>query len=265
MPPPSILYDTLLNLLQHAPWRDRRHLLTLAWMVRGLLSSGWIALSEWTPVVVGRALLAQSTERRFRGWLSNPRIDVLHLYAALLRPVRGECPDRRLLVVLDTARCCGTCSAWCNCAWSTGAGRFPWRGRSCGTVERERRVPGLPRGVGVRGAAVPRLRGGAVGRPGFPARRVVALGRAHGGLASSRALQTERGVVPPDGPGLWPAGVAAVAGGSALLPRGVRGRGLGYRFISRWAGKKAPRNPGSSSATSRPTPKPSTSTGGASQ
>jgi hypothetical protein len=34
--------------------------------------------------------------------LSNPRIDVLHLYAALLRPVLGECPDRRLWVVLDT-------------------------------------------------------------------------------------------------------------------------------------------------------------------
>lgn len=102
MPPSSLLYDTLLTLLQQAPWRDRRHLLTLAWMVMGLLSSGWIALSEWTPFVVGRALLAQSTERRFSRWLSNPRIDVLRLYAALLRPVLGDCPDRRLLVVLDT-------------------------------------------------------------------------------------------------------------------------------------------------------------------
>lgn len=102
MSPPSLLYETLLNLLQHAPWRDRRPLLTLAWMVMGLLSSGWIALSEWTPFVVGRALLAQSTERRFGRWLSNPRIDVLHLYAALPRPVLGDCPDRRLLVVLDT-------------------------------------------------------------------------------------------------------------------------------------------------------------------
>jgi hypothetical protein len=102
MPPPSLLYDTLLNLLQYAPWRDRRHLLTLAWMVMGLLSSGWIALSEWTPFVVGRALLVQSTERRFSRWWSNPRIDVLHRYAALLRPVLEDCPDRRLWVVLDT-------------------------------------------------------------------------------------------------------------------------------------------------------------------
>lgn len=102
MPEPSILYDTLLNLLQQAPWRDRRHLLTLAWMVMGLLSSSWIALNEWTPYVVSRAAFAQSTERRFRRWLSNPRIDVLHLYAVLLRQVLSAFPDRRLLVVLDT-------------------------------------------------------------------------------------------------------------------------------------------------------------------
>ncbi len=102
MPQPSLLYDTLLILLGQAPWRDRRHLLTLACMVVGLLSSGWISLSEWTPFAVGRALLAQSCERRFRRWLSNPRIDVLHLHAAVLRPLLADCPDRRLLVVLDT-------------------------------------------------------------------------------------------------------------------------------------------------------------------
>jgi hypothetical protein len=71
-------------------------------MVMGLLSSGWIALNEWTPFVVGRALLVQSTERRFSRWWSNPRIDVLHRYAVLLRPALEDCPDRRLWVVLDT-------------------------------------------------------------------------------------------------------------------------------------------------------------------
>jgi len=80
MPQPSVLYDTLLNLLKQAPWRDRRHLSTLAWMVAGLLSSGWIALDEWTPYVTGRATFAQSTVRRFSRWLSNPRIDVLRLH-----------------------------------------------------------------------------------------------------------------------------------------------------------------------------------------
>ena len=81
----SRLYETILNLLGHAPWRDRRHLIAVSWMVVGLLSSGWIALSEWTAFVVGRAQYAQSSERRFHRWLSNPRIDVLQLYSAVLR------------------------------------------------------------------------------------------------------------------------------------------------------------------------------------
>lgn len=51
MSSPSRLYDTMLTLLAPAPWRDRRHLSTLAWRVVGLLSSGWIALSEWVPSV----------------------------------------------------------------------------------------------------------------------------------------------------------------------------------------------------------------------
>jgi hypothetical protein len=102
MPQPSVLYDTLLNLLKQAPWRDRRHLSTLAWMVAGLLSSGWVALDEWTPYVTGRAVFAQSTVRRFGRWLSNPRIDVLRMHAALLRPVLEGLRDARLYVVLDT-------------------------------------------------------------------------------------------------------------------------------------------------------------------
>jgi len=102
MPQPSVLYDTLLILLKQARWRDRRHLSTLAWMVAGLLSSGWIALDEWAPFVAGRAQFAQSTVRRFSRWLSNPRIDALRLYAALLRTALGEFPDGRLFVALDT-------------------------------------------------------------------------------------------------------------------------------------------------------------------
>ena len=102
MPQPSVLYDTLLILLKQAPWRDRRHLSTLAWMVAGLLASGWIALDEWAPCVAGRAQFAQSTVRRFSRWLSNPRIDALRLYAALLRAALGEFPDGRLFVALDT-------------------------------------------------------------------------------------------------------------------------------------------------------------------
>jgi hypothetical protein len=102
MPQPSTLYDTLMLLFQQAPWRDVRHRSTLCWMVAGLLASGWIALDEWVPVVAGRARYAQSTVRRFRRWLSNPRIDPLRLYAGLLRGALGEFADDRLVVALDT-------------------------------------------------------------------------------------------------------------------------------------------------------------------
>lgn len=102
MPQPSALYDTLLTLFKQAPWRDVRHRSTLCWMVTGLLTSGWIALDEWAPGVAGRAVYAQSTVRRFRRWLSNPRIDALRLYAGLLRPALEGCPDPRWVVALDT-------------------------------------------------------------------------------------------------------------------------------------------------------------------
>src|SRR5512143_1106542 len=107
---PSCLYDTMLTLLAPAPWRDRRHLSTLAWMVVGLLSSGWIALSEWVPSVHSRAQVAQSTWRRFRRWLANRRVLVHRLYGTLLRPVVAELEGERLAVVLDTSL---LWNSWC--------------------------------------------------------------------------------------------------------------------------------------------------------
>jgi len=82
--------------------------------------------------------------------------------------------------------------------------------------ERERRVRDYRGVFAVLRAVAARPRGGLVGRSGFPPRGVVCAGSAHGGLAFSPSLQTERGVIPPDEPGLWPAAVAAVGEGSAL-------------------------------------------------
>lgn len=96
------LYASLATMLEGAPWRDQRHKQTFAWMVVGLLSSGWVGLSKWAPFVVGRAVYAQSIERRFQRWLSNPRIDVLRIYAGLLRGVLPDLPERLVLVALDT-------------------------------------------------------------------------------------------------------------------------------------------------------------------
>ena len=69
------LYDTLVHVLsQHAEWSDQRHLTTLAWMMLGLIHSGWISLTAWAPYVVSRARYAQSTVRRLRRWLDKLRV-----------------------------------------------------------------------------------------------------------------------------------------------------------------------------------------------
>jgi hypothetical protein len=71
------LYSGLVELLgQPGQWRDVRHLHTLAWMVVGLIPSGWVSLPAWLPCVKGRARYAQSTQRRFARWLHNPRVEV---------------------------------------------------------------------------------------------------------------------------------------------------------------------------------------------
>jgi hypothetical protein len=100
--PVLTLYDTLRGWLGPAPWRDARHLQTLAWMLVGLLSSGHVALAKWTPFCVSRAEIAQSTQRRFERWLHNRRIPVLHLYGALLKHALADFRDKRVYLALDT-------------------------------------------------------------------------------------------------------------------------------------------------------------------
>ena len=98
------LYDTLVHVLsQHAKWVDQRHLKTLAWMMVGLIQSGWISLTAWPPYVVSRARDAQSTVRRFRRWLDNDKIDVLSLYGPLLQQALAEWGEQALYVALDTS------------------------------------------------------------------------------------------------------------------------------------------------------------------
>ena len=98
------LYDTLVHVLsQHAKWVDQRHLKTLAWMMVGLIQSGWISLTAWPPYVVSRARDAQSTVRRFRRWLDNDKIDVLSLYGPLMQQALAEWGEQALYVALDTS------------------------------------------------------------------------------------------------------------------------------------------------------------------
>lgn len=98
------LYDTLVHVLsQHPKWVDQRHLKTLAWMMVGLMHSGWISLTAWAPDVVSRARDAQSTVRRFRRWLDNDKIDVLALYGPLIQQALAEWGEQALYVALDTS------------------------------------------------------------------------------------------------------------------------------------------------------------------
>ena len=91
------LYDMLVQVLsQQAEWLDQRHLQTLAWMMVGLIHSGWINLTAWAPSVRSRAQYAQSTVRRFRRWLDNDKIDALSLYGPLLQHALAEWGEQAL-------------------------------------------------------------------------------------------------------------------------------------------------------------------------
>lgn len=97
------LYSGLVELLgQPGQWRDVRHLHTLAWMVVGLIHSGWVSLTAWIPFVKGRARYAQSTQRRFARWLHNPRVEVQALYAPLIQQAVAEWGKQTLYLALDT-------------------------------------------------------------------------------------------------------------------------------------------------------------------
>ncbi|WP_022947284.1 transposase [Methylohalobius crimeensis] len=100
--PSTRMYVTVTQVLKQAPWRDMRHLSTVAWMIAGLLLSGGIGLSRWVVYVDSRARYAQSIERRFRRWLSNGRIDVNEVYAGLLKGWLPTGEERRVYVALDT-------------------------------------------------------------------------------------------------------------------------------------------------------------------
>lgn len=98
------LYDAVFALLgQHRHWRDVRHLKTLVWMVVGLILSRNISLTDWLDYVCSRALIAQSVQRRFSRWLSNPRVQERKLYAPLIRQALAQWQPTRLVLAMDTS------------------------------------------------------------------------------------------------------------------------------------------------------------------
>jgi len=98
------LYSELMELCgQPGQWRDVRHLQTLAWMVVGLIQAEGVKLPAWVPFVQGRARYAQSTQRRFRRWLANRRIEVAPLYGPLIEQALQEWGTHTLYLALDTS------------------------------------------------------------------------------------------------------------------------------------------------------------------
>ena len=101
---PPRLYSELMELCgQPGQWHDVRHLQTLAWMVVGLIHAECVKLTAWVPFVHGRAQYAQSTQRRFRRWLANPRIEVASQYGPLIQQALQDWGTPTLYLALDTS------------------------------------------------------------------------------------------------------------------------------------------------------------------
>lgn len=97
------LYRQLLTYLrQQTQYRDLRHIKVLAWMVTALIGSGELSPPAWEPYVVSRAHQAQSFERRWHRFLTNPLVQCHRLYLPLVLLTLNHWKGQRLYLALDT-------------------------------------------------------------------------------------------------------------------------------------------------------------------
>ena len=90
------LYNQLMQYLrQHSYYSDKRHLVTLSWMVMAVLLSQSLHLTEWEPYVMSRATQAQSYQKRWSRFLKNPKIEVEKIYIPLVMAAQRVRADRR--------------------------------------------------------------------------------------------------------------------------------------------------------------------------
>lgn len=99
---PLPLYQDLLQLLDRGQWRDQRHLKTAVNMIIGLMFSSAISLTQWIPYTWGRAVQAQSVQRRYARWLGNKHIAPRALYAPLISEALQSWGEARIYLALDT-------------------------------------------------------------------------------------------------------------------------------------------------------------------
>lgn len=97
------LYHQLLKYVgQYSKYSDRRHLMTLSWMVVGVLLSQSLHLTEWEPFVISRATKAQSYQKRWSRFLQNSRIEEEKLYLPLVMAAISHWSNQRIYLALDT-------------------------------------------------------------------------------------------------------------------------------------------------------------------
>ena len=89
-------------LRQHSHYSDKRHLITLSWMVMGVLLSQSLHLTEWEPFVISRATQAQSYQKRWSRFLKNHKIEVERIYIPLVMAAISNWTEGRLDLALDT-------------------------------------------------------------------------------------------------------------------------------------------------------------------
>lgn len=98
------LYRQMFHYLsQYSQHCDLRHLQTLSWMVSAVVCSQKLNLTAWEPYVQSRAQKAQSYQRRWSRFLSNPRICVWRLYVPLVLAALSQWGSARLYLALDTS------------------------------------------------------------------------------------------------------------------------------------------------------------------
>lgn len=97
------LYHQVMKHVEVGLWNDRHNAQTFSHMLVGLLSSHSSNIPDWMPFVQGKALFAQSIERRFRRFLNNPYFEDHPIYTPLIRQALKHWGDHPLTLALDTS------------------------------------------------------------------------------------------------------------------------------------------------------------------
>ena len=99
---PPLHHQLLQYLGQYTNYSDYRHLITLSWMVVGVLMSQSLHLTEWEQFVVSRANKAESYQKRWSRFLQNSRVEEEKLYLPLVMAAINHWSDKRIYLALDT-------------------------------------------------------------------------------------------------------------------------------------------------------------------